>query len=416
MNKKVLIMSCNCLSKTSNNGKTLFNFFKDWDQRLLSQFYTYNELPDFPNRYSFFRITDSDMIRFRFHCQKTCGQSITTYDLFPKSAPIKKHMFENFSRMVRDFIWKRNNWYNCGVLDWIDQNKPDFIFFLGLNNPYLYSFCSFLQKRLNIPVMVYLTDDYLHSRFSLSPFYWFRLFGLRKCFKKLLTGRTGLITVNYVMKQEYERLFNRKCFLLTNYINSPFSEYSLSNNPIKKIVYIGNLLHGRWRNIINFSKMIDGQPFVLEVYPGKAITASVKKKLEKRNNIRVGDFLDSDGVIETIIESDYVLHVESFSYSDICLARYSLSTKITEYAAYCRPIIAFCPRQVASFKILKENNLAICIDKRINKTFLHLMNDANYLKTIVKNAYRFFDDERKQNDMEHLIANLYHDLVNYEKI
>ena len=411
MNNRVLIISCNCFSQTSNNGKTLLNLFKNWKDESVYQFYTHNELPDFANNYNLFRITDADIINLKLHKAIRCGSEIKSFGDATQSGATKKHFFEHLLRELRDILWSGKEWYYKGLNDWVEKASPDLIFFVGLNNPYLYKYCIFLQKKLGIPVIIYVTDDYLHPKLSFSPFYWIRLYKIRKCFKGLANSNTAIITINEIMNAQYSRLFKNPCYILTNYVVSPFKDYSLSGEAIKKITYVGNLLHGRWKKIIKFSRLLMGKPYIIEVFPGNSLNRRIEKRIRKESNIVLGGLLDAAGVREKILSADYVLHVESFSYSDVCLARYSLSTKITEYAAFCRPIIAYCPREVASYKILKMNKMAICLDKLTRNELSKVLNDEDYLKEIVKNAYEYFDSQRKKYHMEDLISNIYVDLI-----
>ena len=56
--KKVLVISNECFSKVTSNGRTLGNFFIGWDKSCLAQFYIQNSEPDFDYCENFFRVTD----------------------------------------------------------------------------------------------------------------------------------------------------------------------------------------------------------------------------------------------------------------------------------------------------------------------------------------------------------------------
>lgn len=406
--KKVLIISCNCLSETSNNGKTLLNLFKEFPSNNISQFYTYNEKPDFKHDFKLYQITDQDMISFKFNNSNTCGRVIHDYSNISTTHISKGKYFENFKRVLRDLIWMGNSWYYKGLLQWFENNAPDFIFFVGINNPYLYKLCHFLQNKYNLPVLIYNTDDYLCGYLNFSPSFWFRLIVLRNNFTKLMRDpRTRMLTINEVMKKKYKELFNYDSKILTNFIESEYSDYVPSTNKCKKIVYIGNLLHNRWKSVALLANLM--KPFKKRykfyIYPGNSINDKIRVKLEKFDNLVIGKNLNNRAVINVIKNADYVLHVESFAHADVILARYSLSTKITEYAAYCKPIIAFCPEDVASYKILKNNKLAICLSADLKNVddFLQKLENNEYLKSIVKNAYDYFNNLRIEYNMDHLV-------------
>ena len=62
---KVLVISHNILSHTSNMGRTLLNFFKDFPQESLSQLYFHKEVPTTDICTDYFRVTDFDVIKKR---------------------------------------------------------------------------------------------------------------------------------------------------------------------------------------------------------------------------------------------------------------------------------------------------------------------------------------------------------------
>ena len=56
MEPKVLVISNECFSKTSSNGRTLGNFFLGWPQDRLAQFYISSADPDFDYCKNYFRV------------------------------------------------------------------------------------------------------------------------------------------------------------------------------------------------------------------------------------------------------------------------------------------------------------------------------------------------------------------------
>lgn len=407
-NKKCLVISVNCISETTSNGKTIKNILGSFDEQNIAVFYTYSELPDFQNKYHLFRITDRNMMDFKLLRKKECGEHITLSVESASIPKIRKRSLDNFKRLCRDILWGGLKWCTGGLSAFVDEFNPDFVLFLGLNNPYLYRYCIDIQIKKNIPVLVYLTDDYLSPRFCLSPSYWIRLTNLRFCFKKLINNKkTRLITINEVMQKYYREKFDVDSVILTNYIEGTYQEYRLCSEPRKKrIVYVGNLLHNRWKSIIKLAKLLSkNSEYVIYVYPGTSINDDIYRAFSGYYNIVVGDNLDAEGVKKVHSGADYLLHVESFEYQDCCLAKLSLSTKITEYAAACKPIIAFCPNNVASYRVLKDNDLAICLDGFNDKKIFKMLKNEEVLQRKVKNAFYYFESLRRKYDMDNLILN-----------
>jgi hypothetical protein len=60
---KILIISHNCISERTNNGKTIYSIFRDWPQENISQIFFRNEYPDSASNFNFFRIIDLDLLK-----------------------------------------------------------------------------------------------------------------------------------------------------------------------------------------------------------------------------------------------------------------------------------------------------------------------------------------------------------------
>lgn len=75
---RTLVVSNNPFSTTSNNGKTLASFFKDFPKDKIAQLYFSPALPDeesFPN---YFQITDLQMFRSYFPWEKPPGRVVSS--------------------------------------------------------------------------------------------------------------------------------------------------------------------------------------------------------------------------------------------------------------------------------------------------------------------------------------------------
>ena len=66
-------------------------------------------------------------------------------------------------------------------------------------------------------------------------------------------------------------------------------------------------------------------------------------------------------------EADILLHVESFNEKMKKYTRLSISTKIPEYLASKRLIIAIGPVDIASIEYLKDNKAALILDNNIEE-------------------------------------------------
>lgn len=59
---RILIVSVNPLSTTSNNGKTIASFFESYPKEKLAQLYFHREIPTSNVCQNYYKISDEDMI------------------------------------------------------------------------------------------------------------------------------------------------------------------------------------------------------------------------------------------------------------------------------------------------------------------------------------------------------------------
>ena len=81
MKSKVLVVSHNCFSKVSNNGKTLESIFSSFPKNDLGQvFFTEDSNIDFDFCDNFYRITDSNVIDSLLKGKSNCGQALSSFE------------------------------------------------------------------------------------------------------------------------------------------------------------------------------------------------------------------------------------------------------------------------------------------------------------------------------------------------
>jgi len=403
----VLIISVNCLHSQNNNGKTLLKQFENYPKEKVAQFYTHNEFPNIVKFDNYFRITDIDVFKKRFFKKSVSGKIIAFENLLNIKARtnrfnllISKFRNSHFLRFLRDYLWFGLDWKSEELDNWIEDFKPEVIYFVGLNNPNLFRLNEFYSNKYSIPTIIYVTDDYYLPRFSISFFYWYRLSILNRHLKLLLNKEnTQLITINEIMSKEYLNRFNKKNTILVNNVNLKIlDKFEYVNSKSVRISYIGNLSHNRWKSIIKLGEVISkhdfGYSLNIQIYCSEYVNNRIINRINNISCLKFYGAINHEQVINVINNSDILLHVESFKFKDINLAKLSFSTKITEYIASGKPILAFGPNQVASIKILERYNAAICIvslKKQLILSEIQKIFDLNKLEEVRTNALRYLN-------------------------
>ena len=197
---KILVISHNPFSKTQNNGKTLAAFFKDWPSNKLAQLFLTLDRIDTDVCDSFYRISDVEVLKAWVKHNNNYGNEINkdTVESFNddkttmhqnKLYILVRNLFQKrlpLSMIFRSFVWNRvKPWKNDKLNRWIEQEKPELIFFQSSNVYAIYDMVYYISKRYNIPIIMETTDDYVTYSFSLNPFKYLNIYLLRKKYKKL---------------------------------------------------------------------------------------------------------------------------------------------------------------------------------------------------------------------------------------
>ncbi len=88
---RVLFVSVNPFSQTSNNGKTFASFFEGYGTDALAQLYFHRELPSSPVCDNYFRITDEDLVHDLVRPWRVTGERVTARSSSTTPIPRRTH-------------------------------------------------------------------------------------------------------------------------------------------------------------------------------------------------------------------------------------------------------------------------------------------------------------------------------------
>lgn len=403
---KLLIISNNVLSEENNNGKTILSYIDTIPKAQVKQLYFHSMLPTVDG-YDYFQLTDMDIIKGVFDKKKR-GRAVEVSEKhITSSAESDVRIVKNhFTRLMRDFVWK-GKWKSRQLIKWLDDFKPDCIFFVAGDALFAYDVCEFVVKRYGCALSTYVTDDYFIPYSGDDLVALFRKKLLRQAMKSILSVSKTFFTVSRQMQEAYEKMFNRKSHTIVN-MPEPISldNYNDKDRDSFRIVYAGSLYYGRDKEIVEFSRMIEdyntdfGANVELAIYSNNSLNETERKSLEKNRCCRFMGALGKNDLLVEFNKSDALLFVESFDekYKErTCL---SLSTKVPEYLSTKKPIIAIGPEQIGSMEYLRD--VACC--------FFHPMDDSSR-----ETLYSFFENESERMAMAEKSYSKYCTLHNKEK-
>lgn len=352
----------------NNNSKTMRSFFDGVPAKDMAMLYleSFSEV-DYGFCDAYYRITDQDVLKsvlnfsFRTHnSHPSIKPEVAGRDRIMTKASKRKVGL----RVFRELLWKLGTWNTKELNDWVEEQKPDIIFTLFGNNLFVHEIVVKVAKRHNIPFVAYYTDDYVLNCFNKSLFGRLHWMLSKKVYKRSMRAAAKCYVIGDKMREDYSKAFGREFGILGNCIDfDKFSDFEPRRIDVKdKVVisFIGGLHLKRWQTICELGEIISEinreKSWQVEVNVYALELEDGVEDAFKNSGVNYMGALNPQGVIDTMRNSDALLHVESFDEVGRVFVKYSISTKISEYLAGKRLVIAYGPHEVASISLFKDNN------------------------------------------------------------
>ena len=193
-NPRVLVVSNNSFSKTSNNGRTLGNLFQGWPKERLAQFCISTTEPDFDVCENYYLLTDKSMLNSIVHFKKGERCDIRT-NLGTEGSLLtgeKQRLKTPWAALLRHFLWSCNRWKSDAFIQWIDQFDPELVLIMNSDATFILEIATFVSERKRIPIVMYNTEGFYffqhyyfdHSKLLDNSLFWVYQTLYKKRFRK----------------------------------------------------------------------------------------------------------------------------------------------------------------------------------------------------------------------------------------
>lgn len=367
---KVLIICHNLYDVTNNIGKTLVSLMDGYPKDKIAQLYFRNDAPSFQYCSNYYCITDKSVLKSILSLGfKKAGNivkkkgDLTITDAENSFYKIGNHRHPSVS-LIRDMLWSIPVWKSKDLKKWLQEVDPDVILFAPNDYTLAYRIALYVQKVVRKPILPFYMDDAFYWQCKTSLVDSFRRCQLRNYANLIHRHSHRILTICDYMSEEYERLFSKPCHVFVNSVHVNEGECKLTfNNPIV-FSYLGNLHSNRWKSLTEIGQCLkkieesNGIKCYLDIYSASLLEERVTAAFSAVENIRFKGAVPSSAVHQIQMQSDILVHVESFDTRSANSTRLSLSTKIPEYMSSGVPIFAYGPDNIASMRYLKDNDLA----------------------------------------------------------
>lgn len=397
------------------NQSTLSSIFHNYPAENLAYICIETQEPDYGCCANHFQISEIALIKRLFNKKTKTGrrrepsiQSNEEQSLERSEAStmrwVRKHRSSLFL-YVRELLWRFGGWKTKELQDFIHDFNPDVLFFVGDPLPLINRLHKYVLNVTGLPAAIFMMDDIWSYKIGHTLLRYL----LRKEVKSLIPACSAHFAISEMMKREYDDLFNINCVILTKAITERETkpEFFHLHHPIQ-MVYTGKLIYGREKSLAKVAEALseinaDGKVKAeLHIYTQTEITT----KLDKVLNIKRSSYLHKPvpyaAVAKVLEASDVVLFVESLEHSQKYIARLSFSTKVTDYLASGKCIVAIGDKEIAPIDYLKNNNAAlVCSDyEEIKRQIMELLNEPERIGLYAECGYNLGIRNHNEDLME----------------
>lgn len=408
---KGLIIGRNPVNLTTGNGKTVATYFQKFDPDCLANLYVTNLPIDKSICSYYYRIDERDILPFPTKHSHTgkIEQNVVEerggIDYESKMHKwVKSILNGKLWLLIRSFFWKREKWLKDSLMEWIHEFQPDFIFYDGGNLPYEYEKIAEIKDQMNLPLIVYISDDYILAEKGLGFCNLYKKKMVR-AFEKLAEKADLCIMISEAMKHKFQSYVPCKIHVAMNGSDSEieYEPYKRSTEKIK-IVYAGNVGIGRWDILkkVNQAAQIlnsEGYDIQIDIFSSFSVSAKNKKEMEESGITHFCGAVYGEELQTVRKKADILLHVESFKRRYQTILSTALSTKIPEYLLLGRPILVVAPDYAESGNFIRRNRFGIVVNsispKEIAGAIRKMLSHSSQMQAMAERAHYY--SERKMS-------------------
>lgn len=428
---RVLVITHAPWRNDTSVGNSYSNIFADMDDKIeFAQIYIRDGLPENNLVHRYFRLSEKQLLKSVF-TRKPVGKKFTLNNpmdtpmiCFSNKYNIMRNLRWDIFLLGRDVASSLGNWKTKKLDEFLDEFKPDIIFgtlifILIINQLMIYA-----KRRTGAELIIYPWDDWYHiNHNSWSLFYYIRIYLERHYMRKCVKNCNFIYTINEQMRDEYAKIFNKKCKVLRKGYNFDKERIikKLNLNNIC-LVYTGNIGDKRWKVLAHIAEAIkdinsNNQVKLCQyIYTLSPINAKIKKALDIPGISKLMGGIPSNEVSAVMDKADILIHVEPTDKIKLETCRLSFSTKIVDYLFKGKCILAIGGKN-ASMDYLKENDAAIVIGDldKISEGINNIVKNPELIYKYGDNAWNCGKKNHSINIIQKMIYEDFLDIINNKR-
>ncbi len=361
--KKVLFVNGMAIGEQSGTGVTLQNLWSSWPKEDLLQLITAYPAPDCSADYQTLLVPKSFCpIPFSYYEKKARN-----------AAPVKAEAQVNGS-VARSGVRAALHDLLRGIMDcWpvryaavrkaVHAFHPDVIYTCGASARVMKTALA-AAKAEHIPIILHLMDDWPETIYTTSLFSAPFRMRIQALLYKIHKKSRANFAISEALCEKYEQKYG----VLYRPLMNPAMQIAekpaeLSSGELR-FVYAGSLSLHRWKPLLEIAQVLCdrrecGMENRFDLYVPQMQLTQEFIELFSKSGAQLHPFVPADALRKIYEASDVLVYTESFEENVVQFTRLSLSTKIPEYLAAGKTVLAYLPPELHSCQYLTRRNAAM---------------------------------------------------------
>ena len=309
---RLLVVSNECISAATSNGRTLRNFLVGWPKEKLAQFCIRSTAPDMDTCQRYYFVSDRHALHSFLTGKKASGEMIPeAVDAAYSDAPGGRNAM---TMLIRNMVWSSKRWQGEDFFRWVEDFSPELILFQSGDSAFMQDIARNLKQKYDIPLVIYNSEpfyfrekDYFRSHKYTELFYPAFRRQFCKAFEKCQRLADNTVYCCDELKEDYDKIFGPVSEVIHTVTQMKPAE-DHENDPLK-ISYLGNLDLDRYKSLVEIGCALQkvSSNLHLDVY-GKIPDQATQDAFDNCAGIDYKGFVSYDQVVQVIGSSDILIH------------------------------------------------------------------------------------------------------------
>lgn len=253
------------------------------------------------------------------------------------------------------------------IRGWIDTFRPEMIYSM-LGSARVCRLVLSIAAARSLPIIPHFMDDWPRTLYRDSVFApWLRMV-MNQQLRQILRRAPIRLAIGDEMAVAYNSRYGGSFLPFMNCVELETNSDPPPHSAVR-LVYLGGLHLNRWQSLAEIGAAAEavsrgGTAVELLIYTSPQGSAQYEHLLNRPPYMRLVGYVAPEDVAAVQKDADVLVHVEAFDQRSRNYTRYSVSTKIPEYMAAARPILAYGPPEAASLKYVAGSDCGITVSEQ----------------------------------------------------